>query len=133
MSFRALAYVTSLLFSCLVFALFVTPDQLWSGMLIEEPNHQVRFAGRRSACLFVGLALIMISLRNMPPSEMRANVCRSVAFCFALIAVLGLWELHVNHMAKVDIWGPILVELVFSSAFVYYSFESSEDDHQKRK
>ncbi|MPQ71230.1 hypothetical protein GC387_32020 [Pseudomonas sp. MWU12-2323] len=66
---------------------------------------------RRSAALFLGIALMLARLRSAPPSVARTAVADGFAVTGGVLAVLGVGELWAGH-AGPGILSAVLVELI---------------------
>ena len=142
MSFRTISYCSSLLFGTLSIQLIRAPEKLWVHLAHADLlGPGLYYGGRRSACLFLGMATITFSLRNLPlQSEFRPGYCLSMASWLLAVAALGAWELvaasNAIMPAPTTILGPVVVEVALGAAFLYHSGYGSrnrkKDDFQKQ-
>ncbi|NWD73783.1 hypothetical protein HX890_06570 [Pseudomonas gingeri] len=72
---------------------------------------------RRSAALFLGIALMLARLRSAPPSATRTAVADGFALTCAVLAALGLGEMWAGH-AGPGILSAAVVEIFTAWALV---------------
>lgn len=116
-------------------ALFAAPEQLWPVLLKEAHcRPEAYYVGRRAGCIFLGLAILPYSMRNMPPSSpFRKGYCQAVATVFITLAVLGVWELWFGDMAPLSILLPVATEVVFGIGFLYHAYVPGSSNQESKK
>nr|WP_295885176.1 hypothetical protein [uncultured Devosia sp.] len=92
LSYRAASLVTAALFTVLFAVLMISPAVMFWLFGIEA-NAAAEFVGRRTAILFIGLAVVVFLGRDEPDSALRRAVATGVFTVVAGFAGLGLIEL----------------------------------------
>lgn len=117
MTFKAMAYVMSLA-GCALGLRFIFAG----ASLLEEWGIAVTdgpvVVCRRLGAVYLGLALMFFLGRAAPPSDLRSAVCLGMGGASALLAGLGLFELHAGRVGS-GVIVPAIVELVLAAGFVW--------------
>ncbi len=74
------------------------------------------FVARRAAVLFFGFAVVLWSLRDLPPSWLRRGICQTAWLTLAAMAVLGAAE-ALRGFASPMIWSVVVFELVLAGGY----------------
>lgn len=114
--FKTLATMTSLLCLGLAAAWFAEPAWILTHWSLSY-NYDGGFVARRMACLFVALAVILMTLRSTRSQLARQAVANGIiAACLSLIG-LALYEHGTGHVGR-GIFFAIGLESVLAAAFL---------------
>ena len=67
--------------------------------------------------VFLGLAVMMLSARDLAPSTARTAIVRGLLTALVALAILGTIEFVLGH-AGAGIFAAVTVEIAFAAAFV---------------
>lgn len=115
-SFRTVAIAAALLFFALCAALLLAPDRLLA-LWDVAASASGSFVARRTSMVFLGLAVMMLSARDLAPSTARTAIVRGLLTALVALAILGTIEFVLGH-AGAGIFAAVTVEIAFAAAFV---------------
>ena len=103
---------------CLIlFALLLTNGGMYVETYGVAADDGARFMARRAAPMFVGLAVLLWLVRDLPKGTARDAICSAMAVIFAGIACTGIYEYLVG-VAAAPILLAAVAELGIALAFV---------------
>lgn len=117
MTFEIMAYVMALGGCALAIRFVFAGSSLLKEWGIEVADGPLVIC-RRLGAVYLGLALMFFLGRKAPPSDLRSAVCLGVGAASALLAALGLFELHAGRVSS-RIIVPAIVEILFAAGFAW--------------
>lgn len=106
-----------LLFWGVALGLIFVPANMLNAWGIDAAQ-DVTFMGRRFAAAFVGLGLLCLLSRNLPPSKERRIIAFGIIAVLGCLSVLGVWE-FLSGVAGAGILPAAAVEMAFAAAYYY--------------
>ncbi|MDE2363217.1 MAG: hypothetical protein KGM42_11115 [Hyphomicrobiales bacterium] len=100
---------------CLVF--FAAPERMLDTWGVTS-NPSSDFVAKRLGALFLGMAVILASTRDIGPSPARTGICNGAIAAFTSLAILGAVEYFRGHVSA-GIGSAVVVELAFAAAFLF--------------
>ena len=122
LTFRSLAVIAVIVFLILSIAWMFAPGQLLSLWGVESTS-SAELVARRSAAMYVGIAVMFFLARQAQPSLVRSALVNGVVVSCVILAALGLFELFTGH-AQSGIVPAVFVEVAISLAFLFVDRES---------
>lgn len=114
--FRTTCHVHAAVFAALFLAYLLLPGLPLLAFGIDgTPGAQ--FVARRAGILMLGLAVMLMLLRNQPPSEARQAVAIALVVTWAGLAIFGAQAI-LRGVASWTGWGTVVVEVVLAALFV---------------
>lgn len=90
--YKIVSIATSVLFIYLFSELFFSSDSFIVNLGLE-PSATTLVLARRTSMFMLGIAILMLTLRNLPSSKVRQAVCLSVGATLLGLACMGTYEL----------------------------------------
>ena len=90
--YKVVSIATSVLFIYLFSELFFSSDSFIVNLGLE-PSATTLVLARRTSMFMLGIAILMLTLRNLPSSKVRQAVCLSVGATLLGLACMGTYEL----------------------------------------
>ncbi len=115
--FQLVAVLTALAFVAL-FVILLVNSAGYIGTYGLAPDAGADFMARRAAPMFIGLAVLLWWLRDLPAGTARDGVCFGMAALWCGIAVTGLYE-FVRGQAGFAIVIAAAAELLAAAAFLW--------------
>lgn len=113
--YKVVSIATSALFVYLFTQLFFFSDSFVLDLGLE-PSATTLVLARRTSMFMLGIAILMLTLRNLPTSKVRQAVCLSVGATMLGLACMGTYEL-----LKGSVNSSILVAIAIES-FLWISY-----------
>ena len=116
MTFFTVALITSLICFMLAVVWLLFPARLldvWRVSYTESAG----LLARRSAALFLGLAVMFFMARHASPSPLRSDLSSGIVVTCAMLASLGIIEFSAKR-AGPGIWLAIVTETAIAAAFI---------------
>ena len=120
MTFKIMAYVMALGGCALGIRFIFAGASLLREWGIEVTDGPLVIC-RRLGAIYLGLAFMFFLGRTAPPSDLRSAVCLGVGGASALLAGLGLFELHAGRVSS-GIVIPAIIEIVLAAGFFWASW-----------
>jgi hypothetical protein len=102
-------------------ALWIICPQLILWIWQIDANEAALVMARRGGALFLGLGIILLSMRNAPASPMRRAVEMGFAASCAALAGLGVYDFASGHVGA-GIWLAIVIEAAFAAGFGWIAY-----------
>lgn len=116
MTFFTVALITSLICFMLAVVWLLFPVRLLQVWQVPYTKSAGLLA-RRSAALFLGLAVMFFMARHASPSPLRSDLSSGIVVACALLAGLGIVEFAAKR-AGPAIWLAIVTETAIAAAFM---------------
>jgi hypothetical protein len=113
--YKIISIATSLLFIYLFLQLFFMSDSFVKGLGME-PSIASLVLARRAAMFMLGIAVLMFTSRNLPPSKVRQIICLSTGITFLGLSCMGTYE-FINGHVNSSIFIAIIIETILWISF----------------
>lgn len=125
--YKVVSITTAVLFAYLFSEMFFFSDSFILGLGLE-PSATTLVLARRTSMFMLGVAFLMFTLRNLPPSKARQAVCLSVG-----VTLLGLAGMGTYELVKGSVNNSILVAIVIESVlWISYAIITIMDIKQQQ-
>ncbi|WOB49676.1 hypothetical protein NYR97_21270 [Xanthomonas hydrangeae] len=116
-AFRSLATLSALLFFALGAAWLLVPATMLANWGVAFDSNALGLVGRRAAPLYAAIGVMLVLVRNAPPSPGRRAVIAGFVTACLLLAMLGVAEWAAGHV-NAGIFAAVAIEVGFSLAFL---------------
>jgi len=115
LEFRKISTVTAIICFTLFLVLLFVPEIIFSLFQIQE-NESAFIISRRTAMLFLGIAVFSWFGRNALPSESRQAICIGLSISMFALAILGIFEFSRN-LVGMGIGLAVVTEFILGLAY----------------
>ncbi|MBG3852501.1 hypothetical protein ABQZ69_18390 [Xanthomonas sp. WHRI 8391] len=116
-AFRFLATLSALLLFALGAAWLLAPATMLANWGVAFDSNALGLVGRRAAPLYAAIGVMLVLVRNAPPSPGRRAVIAGFVTACLLLAVLGVAEWGAGHV-NAGIFSAVAIEVGFPLAFL---------------
>lgn len=123
LNFNIVSLSTAFIATALCIALLFAPEIIFRLFTIEEDSSAF-FIGRRTAMLFLGIAVLSWVGRNAAHSESRQAICLGLAVSMFALALMGIAE-YIRGFVGIGIFLAVVTECILAVMYftIWYRYK----------